>query len=249
MLYCISDLHGEYEKYIAILKKLNLSSADTLFIIGDICDRGEKPCAILLDMMERPNIIPLAGNHDVVAAHVLKLFSQEITDDLLEKFDDDTLYLIQAWMMDVGVSTLKDFRKRSAGERERILNYLKEFRFYEEVSAGGNEYVIVHGGLENFLPEKKLSDYSPDELIYSRTDYSKPLFSGSKYLVTGHTPTMAIPENPTPGYIVQTTILLLTAEPCSMTEGLGPSAWTPVKNSILTEPRGVFDERPKQIVF
>ena len=201
MLYCISDLHGEYEKYISILEKIHLSSADTLYVIGDICDRGENPCAILLDMMERPNIIPLAGNHDVLAAHVLNFFSQEITDDLLESFDDDTLYLIQAWMMDGGVSTLKDFRKCSAGEMERILNYLTAFRFYEEVCAGGNDYVLVHGGLENFSPEKEISDYSADELICCRTDYSTPLFSGNKYLVTGHTPTMAIPENPKPGYI------------------------------------------------
>ena len=86
-------------------------------------------------------------------------------------------------------------------QREEILDYLKEFRLYEEVCAGGNDYVLVHGGLENFSEKKKLSDYSPDELIYCRTDYSKPLFSGNKYLVTGHTPTMAIPENPKPGYI------------------------------------------------
>lgn len=201
MLYCVSDLHGEYKKYIDVLDRINFSSADTLYVIGDVCDRGDEPCRILLDMMTRPNVVPLIGNHDAVAAYVLNLFSQEITDDTLERFDDDTIYLIQAWLMDGGVSTLKDFRRRPIDERKRILNYLKEFRLYEEVGAGGNDYVLVHGGFENFSPEKEISDYSADELIYCRTDYSKPLFSGNKYLVTGHTPTMAIPENPKPGYI------------------------------------------------
>lgn len=201
MIYCVSDLHGEYRKYIDILKHINFSSADTLYIIGDVCDRGDESCRILLDMMARPNVIPLAGNHDVIATYVLNLFSQEITDDLLEQLDDDTLFLIQEWLTDGGDATLADFQRRSAEERERILDYLMEFRLYEAVHVGGNDYVLVHGGLENFSPEKSISDYSADELIYCRTDYSKPLFSGNKYLVTGHTPTMAILENPKPGYI------------------------------------------------
>lgn len=66
---------------------------------------------------------------------------------------------------------------------------------------GGNDYVLVHGGLENFAPDKKLCDYSPEELLFSRTDYAKPLFGENKFLVTGHTPTAMIPENPNPGYI------------------------------------------------
>lgn len=201
MLYCISDLHGEYEKYKTILQVLDFSDDDTLYVLGDVVDRGPEPMKILFDMMARPNVIPLVGNHDAAATYVLNLFLQEITEDLLEKFDDDTLYLIQAWLEDGGESTLKDFLRCSADQREEILDYLKEFRLYEEVCVGGNDYVLVHGGLENFSEKKKLSDYSPDELINYRTDYSKPLFSGNKFLVTGHTPSLIIPENPSPGYI------------------------------------------------
>lgn len=201
MLYCISDLHGEYEKYRTILEKIHLQATDTLYVLGDVCDRGSEPCGILLDMMVRPNVVFLMGNHDATAAQVLSFLSQEITDESIEQFDTKMLYLMQAWLADGGASTLEDFRKRSPIERLLILNYLKSASLYEEVRVGGNDYVLVHSGLEHFAPDKKLSDYSPEELLFSRTDYSKPLFSGNRFLVTGHTPTAMIPENPNPGAI------------------------------------------------
>lgn len=39
--YCVSDIHGEYEAYLRLLKKLNFSMQDTLYVIGDMVDRGQ----------------------------------------------------------------------------------------------------------------------------------------------------------------------------------------------------------------
>ena len=36
----MSDLHGCYYKYIKMLEKINFSNNDTLYILGDIFDRG-----------------------------------------------------------------------------------------------------------------------------------------------------------------------------------------------------------------
>ena len=38
-------------------------------------------------------------------------------------------------------------------------------------------------------------------MLFARTDYSKPLFSGNRYLVTGHTSTIYNEGHPNPGYI------------------------------------------------
>lgn len=123
MRYCISDLHGEYEKYQSFLEKIHLQAADTLYVLGDVCDRGPAPCEILLDMMVCPNVVFLAGNHDAIAAQMLSFLSQEITDDSIERFDAQMLCLPQAWLADGGTSTLEEFRKRSPIERLLILNY------------------------------------------------------------------------------------------------------------------------------
>ncbi len=36
----MSDLHGNYKAYKDMLEKIEFSNADTLFILGDILDRG-----------------------------------------------------------------------------------------------------------------------------------------------------------------------------------------------------------------
>ena len=54
--YVMSDLHGAYERYKRMLRLIEFSGNDTLFVLGDIVDRGENPAGILLDMMSRKNV-------------------------------------------------------------------------------------------------------------------------------------------------------------------------------------------------
>ena len=56
MIYVVSDLHGCYDKYKALLDRLNLTENDSLYILGDIVDRGDGGMAILLDLAKRKNI-------------------------------------------------------------------------------------------------------------------------------------------------------------------------------------------------
>ena len=71
---------------------------------------------------------------------------------------------------------------------------------YEVIEVNDKNYLLVHGGLGNYSPEKDIDDYSLHELIWSRADYNIQYFS-DKYVITGHTPTQAIRNNPNPGYI------------------------------------------------
>ena len=67
MIYVMSDLHGCYDKYIAMLEKIKLKYDDTLYILGDVIDRGPDGVKILLDMITHHNIVPLLGNHKYAA--------------------------------------------------------------------------------------------------------------------------------------------------------------------------------------
>jgi serine/threonine protein phosphatase 1 len=40
MTYVIADIHGCYEQYKALLEKINFSASDTLYVLGDVIDRG-----------------------------------------------------------------------------------------------------------------------------------------------------------------------------------------------------------------
>ena len=65
---------------------------------------------------------------------------------------------------------------------------------------GEKQYLLVHGGLGGFTPEKRIEEYSLHDLVWTRPDYQKEYFADTN-LVTGHTPTQTIPDNDNPGYI------------------------------------------------
>ena len=47
MTYVMSDIHGQYEKYAQMLEKISFSDEDTLYILGDVLDRGDHSMKIL----------------------------------------------------------------------------------------------------------------------------------------------------------------------------------------------------------
>ena len=65
LIYVMADLHGCYDKYVKMLEKINFSSNDALYILGDIIDRGEDGIKILHDVMGRKNIFPILDFFDV----------------------------------------------------------------------------------------------------------------------------------------------------------------------------------------
>lgn len=194
MTYVMSDLHGEYDKFIAMLEKIGFSDSDELYILGDIVDRGPHPVKILRRIMSMPNVYPLLGNHEVMAYEVLKKLTVEITEENhATHVDSDLMLGILEWQQNGGATTMEEFSKLSAEEREEVLEYIGDFYKYEAIDVEEKTFLLVHAGLGNFKKDKKLSQYLLEELVDSRPDFDKQLFEdNSVYVVFGHTPTKAI---------------------------------------------------------
>ena len=45
--YVLSDIHGEYAMLRKMLEKINFSDQDTLYVLGDVIDRGPHPVKAL----------------------------------------------------------------------------------------------------------------------------------------------------------------------------------------------------------
>ena len=86
--YVVSDIHGEYELFIRLLEEIRLKETDTLYVLGDILDRGSHPIQIILKLMEMPNVVCLTGNHELMALECLEFLMQEITEISIEKVDE-----------------------------------------------------------------------------------------------------------------------------------------------------------------
>ena len=188
MIYVMSDLHGCYEAYIAMLKKIRFSAEDTLYILGDVVDRGPSGIKILLDMMERKNVIPLLGNHDYTAKRLLEALFLEG-----QKYHEDKLVdALKAWTSDGGDATLKEFAALKSDEKIKVLKYLNAFLIYEEIETGGVQYFLSHT-----VPEKeKMQEFETckwQDFTLGEPDYELQYFDDLT-IVTGHTPTGLIEE-------------------------------------------------------
>lgn len=199
-VYVISDIHGEYDKFLELLDRIGLKETDTLYILGDVLDRGPDPIRVICKLMEMPNVIPIVGNHEVMAITCLDFLCKEITEESIEAIELGMTEELSCWMMNGSMTTIDGFQKLDRGMQRKILDYIREFLVYAELTVNGEEYLLVHAGLGNFSPEKELDEYTLDELVWERQDYEVQCFE-DKYIVTGHTPTQYILGNPRPGYI------------------------------------------------
>lgn len=198
--YVISDVHGNYEGYMKILEQIRFSDEDTLYVNGDVIDRGMGGVKILQHMMMQPNIYPILGNHEYAAATCLRFLMKEITEESIGEIDEETIKNLMEWQNIGGQCTMDAFHKLSREEKQDIVDYLDEFSLYEEVSVNEKQFVIVHAGLTNFSPDRPLETYEMYELIFQAPDYDMIYFP-DKYLVTGHLPTKVIEGNPRPNKI------------------------------------------------
>lgn len=200
--YVTSDIHGQYDMFISLLKKINFSYNDMLYVIGDIVDKGPHPCKLLLKMMEMPNVIPIIGNHELLALPCLRFLCQDITEETIENINNDITDRLKLWLNNGADSTIREFCSLDKDSREAILDYLGEFSCYEEIKVGGKTFILIHGGLGDFSPEKDILDYTIDDIVWSRHDYNTRYFP-DKYIITGHTPTQFIDGNKRPGFILR----------------------------------------------
>lgn len=166
MFYCISDLHGELDKFQRMLNVIQFSASDHLYIIGDVIDRGPLGVDILQRIMDAPNMTMLLGNHEQMCLDTLGPRNQFGARDL--------------WRQNGGAPTYRELLyHRSAPEKNRILRFLSGLPDHLELSVGGRRFHLVHG----------CPGQDRNTRIWGRVDTdSKSPYPGA-ICVVGHTPT------------------------------------------------------------
>lgn len=183
MIYAVSDLHGCYDKYIKLLERLNMTPNDSLYVLGDIVDRGSDGMKILSDLIKRKNIFSCRGNHDHCAQILLRSFAMPndgcFADGLEEAFG--------LWLSDGGSTTYDEFLKLDESNRHAVLNYLNSLPLFEKLTVEGRRFFLAHT-----VPEKsRMLDFDNcriSDFIMGEPEYEKVYFE-DKIIVTGHTPT------------------------------------------------------------
>lgn len=195
-IYVMSDLHGEYKKFLQMLEQIQFQDDDILFILGDIIDRGPQPISLLLDLSVRSNVFCILGNHEYMALQILQTLDVEITEENWNtQLTPEIMQGYLEWMQNGGAVTLQQYRALDTEDREGVLEFLEDLVLYDLATVGGQCFVLVHAGFLHFSPDRPLDDYAAEELIFERTDYEIPYFSNA-ITITGHTPTLSITGKP-----------------------------------------------------
>lgn len=191
MIYVSSDLHGCHpEEFQRLLDSAGFSDSDYLFLLGDVIDRGEYGVELLLWLTQQRNMQLILGNHEALALACAFLFD-EITKESIAAFSGEKLALVENWNLNGGQPTINGFRnllRRDPALVEGILDYLRDAPLYEELQLDGRRFILVHAGLDNFRPDRPLSDYRPEELLMVRPTLDTRYFSDAT-VIFGHTPT------------------------------------------------------------
>ena len=189
MIYVISDLHGyPLEKFQKLLELAGFGKSDFLYILGDVVDRnGDGGAAMLNWLMYQDNIQLILGNHEAALLSCSFVFD-EITHESIEDLTAEKIDFLTRYQSDGGDVTLKAMQALPKDTQQDILDYLRDCPVYETVSAGGRDFILVHAGLDNFDPKKRIEEYTKDELMWKSPKLGDAYYT-KVMTVFGHKPT------------------------------------------------------------
>lgn len=205
MRYVMSDIHGQGSKFFDMLKLINFNDKDTLYILGDVIDRGKDSINLLKYIMKKKNIIMTLGNHEdfLIESYKEGICVQNIEyvceyleyinsqDDNAYKYNVNNLINMANWINNGGLITAYQLLNLPINERLEIVNYLNNLPLYIEL----DKYLLVHAGI-NCLPNlSKWEDIkiyqTKNDLIWNRKFVRNEKFI-DKTIIFGHTPTKKI---------------------------------------------------------
>ena len=174
--YVLSDLHGQYDKFMDMLKLMKFNDNDKMYILGDIFDRGPDPLKILDYIICKKNIDFIPGNHEYM---------------FLEFYNT---YDARLWSYNGGKTTMTQLMKRGEDYLKALYDYLTKLPLVKV----HDKFILTHAGL--YLP-KNQNQYTLQEILslqnaefnlWSRSNINNERQYKDYTVICGHTPTLYV---------------------------------------------------------
>ncbi|MBR2529293.1 MAG: fructose-bisphosphatase class III [Blautia sp.] len=130
--YVCSDIHGYLNRYLKLLDEIRLEADDTLYILGDVIDRGPDSFGLLKDIMNRPNVELFLGNHELM-----------MHDFLLHKGMENIWFLGS----NGGKESWSVYQRLSAKEQKAILDYISKSWLQKLLEVDGQKFWLSHSSI------------------------------------------------------------------------------------------------------
>lgn len=117
-VYCMADIHNDKRRFTEMLQKINFSSEDQLYILGDIFSIGPDPIGLYREILKYNNIIPVRGNNDDLLAKSIR-----------ENNDESTIYRV--------------IRKRlTKADLQNLAAWIENLDWKKEIEVDGEKYLL-----------------------------------------------------------------------------------------------------------
>lgn len=185
MIYVMSDIHGNMERFNSVMKQIKLKDKDTLYILGDVVDRFPAGIKLLNKIMKMPNVKMLLGNHEYM---MLQALYKEY-DENNPKAQAERTYNLNRWYFNGGNVTHNSIKHISKENRKRIFEYLDSLPLNIDVEVNGVKYKLVHGSpVENYKSTRNDYHYRNEKefSVWERWEEGRPVPEDC-ILIFGHT--------------------------------------------------------------
>lgn len=175
MKYVMSDIHGQDDLFFKMLKEINFSKEDTLYILGDVVSRGPGSIKILLYIMENDNAIMLKGNHEAF---------------LIDYHKKNKFYFNpeHPWMDYGGLETYNELRNFSNASEifNKIAAYVSTLPLFKHIQVGDKTFVLVHSEL--FLQDGLIYPYQDEKtILWGNMKRARPIIlKENLFIISGH---------------------------------------------------------------
>lgn len=152
MHYVMSDVHGDYDRFMEMLSEIEFSESDRLYLVGDVIDRGKRNLEMLSFCRTRDNVTLIKGNHEY--------FMQLAGDD--ERFSF-------TWRRFGGRHTIHQLSGLSVKEKEEFYEYVRGLPWYvvvtpEQIPQLERPYLLTHTGFLRPSPSCSAPDFCYPDL-------------------------------------------------------------------------------------
>ena len=179
--YAISDIHGCYKSFMALLEKIGFGKDDQLYLLGDLIDRGPASKMVIdeiIAMRENGNFVEcLTGNHEW-------MFAEAIDETIPYVWD---WHRFKRWIQNGGGTTMMNFGYKRIDDLKQIdakyPAFLKSCKPFIELE----RCYLVHAGF-NFKAEDMWKDFTSMYWIRNWYPDIDPEKINGKIIIHGHQP-------------------------------------------------------------
>ena len=175
--YAISDIHGNLAIAQQVVRKA--IEGNTIYFLGDACDRGEHGWQIIKMFLTTDNIVYLKGNHEDMLIKAMRPYFMG---------NDEYRYThaFEVWSWNGSVMTEFDIINDNFDKAHMYFSQLHALPLTADYINSSNQIIhMCHSGWEYFDEGN-----CEEKILWDRNHYMTPTwwYDKNEYIIHGHTP-------------------------------------------------------------